>query len=144
MIIIYKSINKNNMKLLALLGLVALATAEECPHDLEVRCIDDINKAYPICEKAAQEKGKDFPADLECMKYFAKTDQDCWPCICLVAETAKWNIKGCGKWFLWFIWLLLTIFQKFNPMPPWENLLLSQSSFFFVKLDSFILKPLLP
>jgi hypothetical protein len=43
-----------------LFGIVALVGAvngwifeDECPHDLEVRCIDDINKAYPICEKAA-------------------------------------------------------------------------------------------
>ena len=74
------------MKLFALLGLAAVVVAEECPHDLEVRCIDDINKAYPVCEKAAQEKGKDFPADLECMKYFTQMDKDCWPCICMVAE----------------------------------------------------------
>jgi hypothetical protein len=53
------------MKLLALLGLVGVAVATNtCTHDIEVRCIDDINKAYPICEKAAQEKGKDLPADL--------------------------------------------------------------------------------
>jgi hypothetical protein len=57
-IIIYKSINKNNMKLLALLGLVALATAEECPHDLEVRCIDDINKAYPSARRLPMRKEK--------------------------------------------------------------------------------------
>lgn len=39
------------MKLLALLGLATVAAnaADECPHDLEVLCIDDINKAYPIC-----------------------------------------------------------------------------------------------
>lgn len=39
------------MKLLLALGaLVGLvAAAHDCPHDLEVLCIDDINKAYPIC-----------------------------------------------------------------------------------------------
>jgi hypothetical protein len=37
----------------ALVGLVATA-ADECPHDLEVLCIDDINKAYPACKKAAE------------------------------------------------------------------------------------------
>jgi hypothetical protein len=55
------------MKLFALLGLAALATsatASECTHDLEVLCIDDINKGFPICEKAAKEKGKDVPVDL--------------------------------------------------------------------------------
>lgn len=44
------------MKLfLALAAFVGLATAaHECPHDLEVLCIDDINKAYPTCKKAAE------------------------------------------------------------------------------------------
>ncbi len=35
--------------LLVILAMIALAFAADCPHDLEVRCIDDINKAYPIC-----------------------------------------------------------------------------------------------
>jgi hypothetical protein len=43
------------MKLILALGaLLGLVAAHDCPHDLEVLCIDDINKAYPICEKAAQ------------------------------------------------------------------------------------------
>lgn len=44
------------MKLLALLGLASLTVSipnEECSQDLEVLCIDDIDKAYPVCEKAA-------------------------------------------------------------------------------------------
>ena len=46
------------MKLIAaFVALSAVATSfkvnEECPHDVEVKCIDDINNAYPICEKAA-------------------------------------------------------------------------------------------
>ena len=74
------------MKLfVALAAFVGLAVAHDCPHDLEVLCIDDINKAYPICEKSAQEKGKDIPADIECLKYFTSMEKDCWPCICLVA-----------------------------------------------------------
>lgn len=82
--------------LLLLLALCAFVTiCHDCPHDLEVRCIDDINKAYPVCEKAAHEKGADIPADLNCLKYFASMEQDCWPCICWVAETQKWHIKGC-------------------------------------------------
>jgi hypothetical protein len=44
------------MKLLisiaALLGLAF--SANDCPHDTEVKCMDDINKAYPICKKAAE------------------------------------------------------------------------------------------
>jgi hypothetical protein len=38
--------------LLALLAVTLsydLAADDKCPHDLEVLCIDDINKAYPIC-----------------------------------------------------------------------------------------------
>ncbi len=71
--------------LLAITAIFGLAVANECPHDLEVKCIDDINKAYPICQKAAQEKGKDVPADLNCMKYLSSVEKDCWPCICWVA-----------------------------------------------------------
>ena len=44
------------MKILALLGLATIAVAapaDECPHNLEVLCIDDINKAFPVCEKAS-------------------------------------------------------------------------------------------
>ena len=42
------------MKLIGVLSaLIALGATfsinEECPHDVEVKCIDDINKAYPIC-----------------------------------------------------------------------------------------------
>ena len=58
-------------------------------------CIDDINKAYPVCEKAAHEKGKDINADLECMKYFTSVEKDCWECICLIANEAGWKVKGC-------------------------------------------------
>lgn len=84
------------MKLfVALAALVGIAVASECPHDLEVLCIDDINKAYPYCKKASEDKGKDLPADLECMKYMASIEKDCWPCICWVAQQEKWNIKGC-------------------------------------------------
>jgi hypothetical protein len=72
--------------LLAFTALLGLVATEDCPHDLEVRCIDDINKAFPICQKAAQEKGKDFPADLNCMKYLSTVEKDCWPCICVVAK----------------------------------------------------------
>lgn len=81
--------------LLALLALFAVSSAYDCPHDLEVRCIDDINKAYPICEKAAKEKGKDVDADLNCLKYFLSMEQDCWPCICWVAQVQHWKIAGC-------------------------------------------------
>ena len=84
------------IKILVLLfAFLALAYSASCPHDLEVRCIDDINKAFPVCEKAAREKGTDVPMDLECFKYFASMDHDCWPCICWVAQQQHWKIKGC-------------------------------------------------
>lgn len=67
----------------------------DCPHDMEVQCIDDVNKAFPICEKAAQQKGKDVPVDLDCMKYFAQMGEDCWDCICWVAQVQKVHIFGC-------------------------------------------------
>ena len=58
----------------------------ECPLEREVKCVDDLRAAYPYCEKAAQSKGKDMNADLQCMKYFYSVEQDCWPCICFIAE----------------------------------------------------------
>ena len=88
------------LAILALLGLATIAVAapaDECPHNLEVLCIDDINKAYPICEKSAQEKGKDIPADIECLKYFTSMEKDCWPCICFVAKKKAWKFRGCDS-----------------------------------------------
>lgn len=86
------------MRILVLLVLVALAFSfqlkADCPHDQEVACIDDINKAFPICEKAAREKGN-IPLDLECLKYFATVGEDCWNCICWIAQTQKIPIIGC-------------------------------------------------
>ena len=87
-------------QLLLLLVLITLACSfkfsdYECPHDKEVVCIDDINKAEPVCEKAAREKGADVPMDLECFKYFVSMEKDCWPCICWVAEQYHWKVKGC-------------------------------------------------
>jgi hypothetical protein len=41
--------------ILLVLALLAVSLCQNfaddanCPHDLEVLCIDDINKAYPIC-----------------------------------------------------------------------------------------------
>ena len=87
-------------RILVLLVLVAIAfsfkfTDADCPHAQEVSCIDDINKAFPICEKAAHEKGADVPIDLECMKWFATVGEDCWNCICWIAKTQKLHIFGC-------------------------------------------------
>jgi hypothetical protein len=81
--------------LLTLAAFIGLASTYDCPHDLEVKCIDDINKAYPACKKAEEDKGKDLPADLECIKYMATVEKECWPCICWVAQQEKWTIKGC-------------------------------------------------
>ena len=87
-------------QVLVVLLLVAIAcsyqlTDYDCPHDKEVQCIDDINKAFAICEKAAHEKGADVPVDLDCMKYFAQMGEDCWDCICWIAEVQKVKIFGC-------------------------------------------------
>lgn len=55
----------------AVAALAALVSANhDCPLDREVACVDDIREAYPYCEKAAQAKGKDLNADLQCIKYF--------------------------------------------------------------------------
>jgi hypothetical protein len=60
-----------------------------------IKVINSINSAYPVCDEAAKEKGKDVPVDLECMKYIGTIDKDCWPCICAVAEAQHWKISGC-------------------------------------------------
>lgn len=84
------------MRLLILLSfLLILAFCEQCTETLQVECIDDIRAAFPICKKAAEEKGKDTAADLACMKYFNKMKPECWPCICFVAHQEHLDIKGC-------------------------------------------------
>ena len=41
--------------LVTIAALVGLATAvDECPQDLQIKCEDDINKSYKICDKAAK------------------------------------------------------------------------------------------
>lgn len=70
---------KLNLKMkliLALAVLLGLVVADpNCSHDLEVICVDDINKVYPFCKKAAEEKGKDQPVDLNCLKYSSSMDE---------------------------------------------------------------------
>ena len=39
--------------IIILLAFLMFALSFECPHDLEVRCNDEVNRAYPVCEKAA-------------------------------------------------------------------------------------------
>lgn len=73
------------MKLLSILALVGAAfsySAEECNQTLELKCLTDISQAYKVCEKAAEEKGADIIADLQCIKYLTTVEKDCWPCIC--------------------------------------------------------------
>lgn len=80
----------------ALAALVGLAIADNtCPEEKQVSCVDDIKTAYPICQKAAQAGGSDMVADLACLKYYSKMRDDCWPCICKVAELDGLKIKGC-------------------------------------------------
>ena len=63
----------------------------------------------PTCEKAAQEKGLDPVADINCVKYALSTEKDCWPCICKYAKAAKIKIKGCDH-----IANLLKMFSKLS------------------------------
>jgi len=82
---------------LGVLAFASFASCGDCTLPKEIKCLDDINSAYPICDKAAESKGKDVIADLQCMKYFYKMEQDCWPCICYVANKQDWKIKGCNS-----------------------------------------------
>jgi hypothetical protein len=51
---------------LFLLGALA---ADDCPVDREEKCVDDFQKVFPYCKKAAETKGADFDADINCLKY---------------------------------------------------------------------------
>lgn len=46
-----------------------LSVPADCPVDREQACVDDFRVALPFCKKAAQAKGKDVTADLNCFKY---------------------------------------------------------------------------
>jgi len=40
------------LMILTVYTVLSIKVADECPHDLKVRCNDEINKAYPVCNKA--------------------------------------------------------------------------------------------
>lgn len=80
--------------LVAFFATFALA-ADDCPVDRETNCVDDFKDALPYCKAAAESQGKDFPADINCMKYFATMEQECWPCICYIAHKENFKIQGC-------------------------------------------------
>jgi len=67
-----------------------------CALMTSTKVFNSLTLAYPICDQAAKEKGKDVPVDLDCLKYIGTIDKDCWPCICVVAAAEKWPIKGCN------------------------------------------------
>ncbi len=77
--------------------IAAVFSADECPTDQEMVCVDDFKKALPYCKKAEEEKGKDFDADINCLKYAYAMEKDCWPCICFLAEKEHLKIRGCSK-----------------------------------------------
>lgn len=88
------------MKVFLLGVLAAVASSkwikdDNCPEAKQVTCVDDTRAAYEPCKKAAEAGGSDMIADLACMKYYNKMRSDCWPCICMIAHTEGWNIKGC-------------------------------------------------
>jgi hypothetical protein len=54
---------------LASLFLLGALAADDCPVDREEKCVDDFQKVFPYCKKAAETKGADFDADINCLKY---------------------------------------------------------------------------
>ena len=70
--------------------------ADECPSAQEARCADEFKEALPFCKKAAESKGSDKDADLNCIKYAYQMDKDCWPCICYIAQKEGLKIFGCS------------------------------------------------
>jgi hypothetical protein len=78
-------------------------------------------------------KEKDFPADLECMKYFTQMDKDCWPCICMVFPRNEMEHQGnaidsCENILILFIQFKLT---KYDDKPFF--MLLQIGASFFIK-----------
>lgn len=73
----------------------AVMTADECPVERETHCVDQFQVALPYCKKAAESQGKDFDADINCLKYSIQTEQDCWPCICYIANKENLKVRGC-------------------------------------------------
>lgn len=37
----------------ALAAFVGLAATQDCPEAKQIRCVDDVRAAYPVCQKAA-------------------------------------------------------------------------------------------
>lgn len=87
------------MKIIILLILtaVALTIDPKCGELEQAKCQDDIDISYPLCKKAAEEKGKDWSVDLNCMKYFARMTEECWACICWFAKKEGWKVLGCDE-----------------------------------------------
>ena len=58
-------------KILSLASIFALAFSvpPDCPVDREMACVDDFKEVLPYCKKAAEAKGKDYDADINCLKY---------------------------------------------------------------------------
>ena len=89
-------------QIIVLLLITFIFAQEICPQKLILECEKDaelgnylFNSAYQACEKAAQEKGADQTADINCVKYLLSSRKDCWPCICSIAKKEGWKIKGC-------------------------------------------------
>ena len=68
---------------------------EKCTTDHEQKCYDSFITAIPYCKKAEESHGKDYDADINCLKYFYSVDQECWPCICQIAKLESLKVRGC-------------------------------------------------
>lgn len=85
------------MRYIIILSFIGLVLTDNCPQDKQISCITDVNHALDLCDKAAKDKGKDQSADINCIKYLASVEQDCWPCICQIAKDNGYKVKGCNN-----------------------------------------------
>jgi hypothetical protein len=87
------------LRLVTVLCLIAviwgMSVEPKCGDLEQAECQDDIYKAYPVCKKAAEEKGKDTKVDIACFKYFSQLTEECWGCVCWFARLEKWKVIGC-------------------------------------------------
>lgn len=109
----YKSI-MSTLKLIiwSCLILFVLAVPPVCGDLEQMECMDDIYTAYPVCKKAAEEKGKDINVDLSCFKYFSQMTEECWGCICWFAKLEKWKVIGCDWSFIH--WLISSLTDTYH------------------------------
>ena len=98
---------------------VCVLGEDKCTTEHEQKCYDSFMTAIPYCKKAEESHGRDYDADLNCLKYFYSIDQECVPCICQIANRESLKVRGCEtvelkeQWLFGLFWINFLI-NRFN------------------------------